>query len=36
MSLSVLVFNDGTKMDLVNLAGTIPVMYKGTVFIALY
>ncbi|XP_044732313.1 tumor susceptibility gene 101 protein [Chrysoperla carnea] len=23
------VFNDGTKMDLVNLAGTIPVMYKG-------
>lgn len=25
----VLVFNDGTPMELVNLSGTIPVTYKG-------
>lgn len=26
---SLLVFNDGTPMELVNLSGTIPVTYKG-------
>ncbi|XP_067001805.2 tumor susceptibility gene 101 protein isoform X4 [Anabrus simplex] len=26
------VFNDGTRMELVNLQGTIPVHYKGTVY----
>lgn len=25
------VFNDGSKMDLVNLQGTIPIKYKGKI-----
>lgn len=29
--LIVLVFNDGTARDLVNLQGTIPVNYKGNI-----
>lgn len=30
--LLIVVFNDGTTIDLVNLSGTIPVRYKGTVY----
>ncbi|XP_072400083.1 tumor susceptibility gene 101 protein isoform X2 [Diabrotica undecimpunctata] len=29
---SVYTFNDGSRMDLINLSGTIPVRYKGNVY----
>lgn len=32
---SISVFNDGSRKELVNLQGTIPVVYKGNLFFVL-
>ena len=32
-SLDIVVFNDGNKKELVSLDGTIPVKYKGKLFL---